>query len=96
LRGCCCASTFLFAGDLRHAARAKEVDDVKKNMTLMTTPATGLSSFVAAAHSAHTAPNAWTQGTGVSFAGATAAAQVAVYGARVIDLPGSPPRGAPV
>ena len=69
------------------------------NHMLMTTPATGLSSFVAAAHSAHTAPTTWTQGTSASVAGfcaAPAAALVAVYGARVIDLPGSPPRGAPV
>ena len=69
---------------------------MNKTMTLMTTPATGLSSFVAAAHSAHTAPNCSEHGTGLSFAGSPAAAQVAVYGARVIDLPGSPPRGAPV
>ena len=63
------------------------------------TPATGLSSYVLAAHSAHTAPNVCEQGTGVSFAGmsvAPAAAQVAVLGARVIDFPGSHPRGAPV
>ena len=71
---------------------------MKTNSMLMTTPATGLSCHVAALHSAHTAPNTWAQGTSASFAGfsAAAAAQVAVYGARVIDLPGSPPRGAPV
>ncbi len=64
---------------------------------------TGLSSYVAAAHSAHTAPKTLVQGTGLSFAGtaalaavAAAPAQVAVLGARVIDLPGLPPRGAPV
>jgi hypothetical protein len=66
-------STFLHAGDSRHTAGAKEVDDVKNNSTLMTTPTTGL-----------------------SFAGCSAAAHVAVHGARVLDLPGSPPRGAPV
>ena len=62
------------------------------------TPATGLSSHVLATHSAHTTPNVCEQGTGLSFAAgyAAAAAQVAVFGARVIDLPGSVPRGAPV
>jgi len=71
----------------------KEVDDVKSN--LMKTPATGLSCYVASAHSAFTAPNAAAQGTGLSFAG-MAAAEAAVAGVRTIDLPGSPPRGAPV
>ena len=62
--------------------------------TLMTqTPATGLS-YVAVAQSC-TAPKAAAHGTSVSFAG-TSTAQVAVLGARVIDLPGSPSRGAPV
>ena len=64
-------------------------------MTFMTqTPATGLSSYVAVEHSC-TAPKTAAHGTGLSFAG-TSAAQVAVLGARVTDLPGSPPRGAPV
>lgn len=79
---------------------------MEMTMTKTRVPATGLSSslsaFVAAGHSAHTAPNALAQGTGLSFAGTAAAAaaaptaQVAVLGARVIDLPGLPPRGAPV
>ena len=56
------------------------------------TPATGLSCWVAAEHSAHTAPVSRDKGTGVPFAGLV---QVA-FGARVIDLPGLPPRGAPV
>ncbi len=60
--------------------------------TLMhTTPATGLSCYVPA----FIAPNAAAQGTGLSFA-ATAAAEVAAAGVRATDLPGSPPRGAPV
>ena len=73
---------------------------MKIDSTLMTTPATGLSSHVAATHSAHTAPDARVRGTGLPVAGFSAApaaaAQVAVAGARVLDLPGSPPRGAPV
>lgn len=74
---------------------------MKMHSTLITTPATGLSSCVAAAHSAFTAPDAYGQGTGLPFAAGSAvapaaAAQVAVLGARVTDLPGSPPRGAPV
>lgn len=76
--------------------------------TQMKTPATGLSCYVAgmpaaSIHSAFTAPNAAAQGTGLSFAGtvvAGAAAEVAApsstAGVRNIDLPGSPPRGAPV
>ena len=71
--------------------------------TLMSSTAnTGLSScassFVAAEHSAFTAPDRAEQGTGVSFAGTSALAlpvQVA-FGARVIDLPGLRPRAAPV
>jgi hypothetical protein len=62
------------------------------------TTCTGLSSFVADAHSAHTAPVRPEQGTGLSFAGTSVLAlpvQVA-FGARVIDLPGLRPRGAPV
>ena len=62
------------------------------------TPDTGLSSYVAASHSAHTAPEWTEQGTGLSFAGTSALVlpvQVA-FGARVTDLPGLPPRGAPV
>ncbi len=48
------------------------------------------------------APNRAAQGTVVPFAGSSAAtavaaaAQVAVAGVRFTDLPGSPPRGAPV
>ena len=57
------------------------------------TPAAGLSCWVAAEHSAHTAPVVPVQGTAVPFAGPLA--QVA-FGARVTDLPGLPPRGAPV
>ena len=56
------------------------------------TPATGLSCYVAAEHSAHTAPGSRDKGTAVPFAGL---AQVA-FGARVIDLPGLRPRGGPV
>ena len=66
--------------------------------TLMTrTPNTGLSADVASTHSAHTAP-VWTeQGTGLSFAGTSVLAPVQVaFGARVTDLPGLRPRGAPV
>ena len=65
---------------------------------MSSTPGTGLSSFVVAAHSAHTAPEWTEQGTGLSFAGTSALVlpvQVA-FGARVIDLPGLRPRGAPV
>ncbi len=57
-----------------------------------------LSSFVAAAQSAHTAPNRIEQGTVLSFAGTSPLAlpvQVA-FRARTTDLPGLPPRGAPV
>ncbi|MCW2681336.1 MAG: hypothetical protein JWM62_2737 [Frankiales bacterium] len=68
--------------------------------TLMNTPAIGLSCHVASEHSAFTAPDAAAQGTGLSFAGTAvvpaAAAQAAVAGVRTTDLPGSPPRGAPV
>lgn len=69
--------------------------------TLLTsTPATGLSRYVASEHSAFTAPNSLLQGTGVPFAGTSVAvaalpAQVA-FRARTTDLPGLPPRGAPV
>ena len=85
----------------------EEVDDVVT--TLMTnTPDTGPS--LVTARQAYTAPNWSEQGTGVSSAGGTGPSvhglgmrtrssstpvQVA-FGARVIDLPGSPPRGAPV
>ncbi len=88
-------STFLETGDHR-TLTTKEVDDVKK--TLMTlTPATGMSSYDALVHSC-TAPWAAEHGIGLSFAGhtSTAVAQVAVAGVSTIDLPGSPPRGAPV
>ena len=68
-----------------------DVDDTMRTSTLTEgTPATGLSCWVAAEHSAHTAPNSRDKGTAVPFAGL---AQVA-FGARVIDLPGLPPRGA--
>lgn len=72
-----------------------------KTTLMLATPATGLSGYVLATHSAHTAPNLAAQGTGLPFAGSSAAtsgaaAQVAVIGARVTDLPGSVPRGAPV
>ncbi len=56
------------------------------------TPATGLSSYVAAEHSAFTAPVSRDKGTALPFASLV---QVA-FGARVTDLPGLPPRGAPV
>lgn len=59
--------------------------------THMTTPATGLPCYVPA----FIAPNVAAQGTGLSFAG-TAVAEAAVAGVRNADLPGSPPRGAPV
>ncbi len=74
---------------------AEEVDDVVNRIsTLMGgTPATGLSCYVAAEHSAHTAPGSRDKGTAVSFAGPSV--QVA-FGARTTDLPGLPPRGAPV
>ena len=62
------------------------------NTMSISTPATGLSCYVAAEHSAHTAPGSRDKGTAVSFAGLV---QVA-FGARVTDLPGLPPRGAPV
>ena len=69
---------------------------------MVTTPATGLSAYVAAAQSC-TAPKTAAHGTRVSFAGTSAAvagtAQAAPFstvGVRNIDLPGSHPRGAPV
>ena len=76
---------------------AEEVDDVVNTMSSSSTliegtPATGLSCWVAAEHSAHTAPGSRDKGTAVPFA---ALVQVA-FGARVTDLPGLPPRGAPV
>ncbi len=57
------------------------------------TPPTGLSCWAAAEHSAHTAPVSRDKGTAVPFAGLDV--QVA-FGARVTDLPGLPPRDAPV
>ncbi len=60
---------------------------------IKSTPATGLSCWVAAEHSAHTAPVSRDKGTAVPFAGLDV--QVA-FGARVPSLPGLPPRGAPV
>jgi len=86
-------------GDHRTRDSSEEVDDVKKTLMttrIETTPATGLSCYVAAAHSAFTAPTAAAQGTGLSFAGTSAAAQAVVVDVRNTDLPGSPPRGAPV
>jgi hypothetical protein len=59
---------------------------------IWSTPSTGLSCSVAAERSAHTAPVVRVKGTAVPFAGLV---QVA-FGARVTDLPGLPPRGAPV
>jgi hypothetical protein len=72
------------------------VDDVKSTL-MHQTPATGLSAYVAAAQSC-TAPMTSAHGTRVSFAGTSAAQAAAVLtaGVRNIDLPGSPPRGAPV
>ena len=74
----------------------EEVDDVVTTMTnssmLDSTEAIGLSCYVAAEHSALTAPISRDKGTAVPFA---ALVQVA-FGARVTDLPGLPPRGAPV
>lgn len=66
-----------------------------KSTLMHQTPATGLSCYVPA----FIAPNAAAHGTGLSFAGTAAAAAVveaAVAGVRTTDLPGSPPRGAPV
>ena len=62
------------------------------------TPDAGLSSYVVAAHSAHTAPEWTEQGTGLSFAGSvgTAVPALVAFGARTTDLPGLRPRGAPV
>ena len=76
------------------------------NSTLMiplmkTTPAAGLSAYVAAAQSC-TAPMTAAHGTRVPFAGTSAvfgtaqAAPLSTAGVRNIDLPGSSPRGAPV
>ena len=70
-------------------------------------PATGLSSYVALAQSI-TAPKTAVHGTGLPFAGTSVAttaaganvlagaATAAVAGVRSTDLPGPPPRGAPV
>jgi len=90
----------LLAGDLRLWS-GEEVDDVNK--TLMSTQTAVLVPSVTRGRST-TAPNSSLQGTGLSFASALSAgcaaaahtAQVAVLGARVIDLPGLAPRGAPV
>ena len=75
---------------------AEEVDDVvttwSNSSMIDGTPATGLSCYVAAEHSALTAPNSRDKGTAVP---SSALVQVA-FGARVTDLPGLPPRGAPV
>jgi hypothetical protein len=69
------------------------VDTMSGSTLIGGTPATGLSCYVAAEHSAHTAPSSRDKGTAVPFAGLSV--QVA-FGARVTDLPGLPPRGAPV
>ncbi len=74
------------------ARQQEEVDDVVTTMTI-STPATGLPCSLAAEQSARTAPNQRDKGTAVPFAGLSV--QVA-FGARVTDLPGLPPRGAPV
>ena len=59
-----------------------------------TTPAPGLPFAV---RERGIAPNRAAQGTAVpAGSSAVAAAQVAVAGVRSTDLPGSPPRGAPV
>lgn len=94
----------------------EEVDDVvmtPMSSNLLSNPVSsptvlGLSSFVAAEHSAHTAPVWSLQGTGLPVAGTSGVvcslrspgtpvspAQVA-FRARVTDLLGLPPRGAPV
>jgi hypothetical protein len=78
------------------------VDDVIKTL-VDSTPATGLASFVMAEHSAHTAPDASLQGTGLPCGGSSVVvtpvrplvAQVA-FGARFLSLVGVRPRGAPV
>ena len=72
---------------------------------MTSTPATGLPSYVMRERLC-VAPTWTKQGTSVPFAGSSAgigavvpaahAAQAAVAGVRVTDLPGSPPRGAPV
>ena len=69
------------------------VTTMSSNTRIDGTPATGLSCWVAAEQSAHTAPVSRDKGTAVPFAGLLV--QVA-FGARVTDLPGLPPRGAPV
>jgi hypothetical protein len=73
-----------------------------KSTLMSQTPATGLSCLARPRYVAvpHTAPIVAAQGTGLSFAGTSVAAEVAAAlvtaGARSTDLPGSPPRGAPV
>lgn len=66
-----------------------------KSTHMISTPTTGLSSFVARERSC-TSPNLAADGTLVSFAGSSAAAQAAVAGVRSTDLTGLVPRGAPV
>lgn len=85
-------STFLEVGISRPPDAAEEVDDVEK--ILMTTTATGLSSAVR--YRFGIAPSTVAQGTAVPCAGSSPFAQVAVVGVRSTDLPGIPPRGAPV
>ena len=68
------------------------VTTMTQSTLIGSTPATGLSCWLAAEHSARTAPVVRVQGTSVPFAGLV---QVA-FGARNTDLPGLPPRGAPV
>ena len=60
----------------------------------MTTTATGLSFDVR--HRFGIAPNTFAQGTAVPCAGSSPFAPVALVGVRSTDLPGIPPRGAPV
>jgi hypothetical protein len=70
------------------------VDDVVT--TLSSTQSTGRSCYVVAGSKAHTAPERTRQGTGLSFAAMSVTPLQVAFGARVIDLPGLPPRGAPV
>ncbi len=108
MHGCCRPSTFLFAGDRRTTTTIAEteVDDVDSTLMCRTHPtAPALASAVRERYGI--APDLAAQGTAVPFgffvaaagpasAAAVAVAQVAVAGVRSTDLPGSPPRGAPV
>ena len=65
--------------------------------TLSSTQSTGRSSDVMAGHVAYTAPERTRKGTGLSSTGMSFTPLLpVVFGARVTDLPGLPPRGAPV